>query len=600
MRLSVPDALRAALAAVEGGRQALAHRLLASVQAPLLSPAAPEDTVVAAALINWSARRFDAAFALLDALETRAAPPSAETRRLHAGLAGRLGWTQHQRSLLARAAEDDPEARQTLVDLLTQGRTWEDALAAGAAGMHRAELLLQLGRLDEARALEATLDDTSARRGRLRAALGMHRAALELLPSHERPLARFRAGDLDPTRSDWIGAASAHLLGHEDALARLEAAVEAGALPEAQLWRAEARFQAGDEDGALADIDAVVPRIGGFSLPASLLRQVIEHRRSERAGKHLANSVRGLIATLEPGLVALGFEPERLRADLGRAEGAEAVLRELWETLGSDRAPQGPRSARFDARRCLETIALFPGDEVLRRFDALVAATPDDPMAVVHRGELRFWLGDAQGARRDFAESLRVRQGTRWGFIGQIGVYGLGGDLAMAREMARQEVAVLDSVGPSTHVYLGEALLEAGELDEAAERLDFAIDLHPTRLGAQVSRAVIAARRGEREVLLRHVLGLRKVAAPMLACACDDAGVSQQAVWPDGTELGSDAVLGAVLGRARVAMRGNRSSSCLTWYGSDGTMRLTPKPSPGSGDPTRSGEELEKARARLL
>lgn len=608
----------------------------------------PPAEQIAAGLIAFDARRYDDALAWLDAAGRLQDPLATGALTQAASLAEQLGWNHRAIAFLRRRQELQPDhvgTRQRLADLFAQTRNWEDAvdvLDSGPIGprgaLLRADLLVRLAD-PRARAAVGSLEAAPLQRAALFGRLGAHEDALEALGDADgsaRALCLLRSGRFDEARAVAAaldGAVPAMVQGASllaggpplfaegeaaAALTLLDAAVEADPnLGEALLWRAEARLRLGDEAGALADIDSGVLLSGGYVLGARLLRYLLEVRAARRptVGGLLKKALEpfaplipsrggrrinaGILEELGPGLRAVGFDRAALDR-LASRDGVEGVVPAVIARLGGDRTPSGPPSPRARARRCLELIRSLPPEAVLERFATVNAELGPSSMGLVHQGELRLWMGDWDGALADFRGCLGLNRHTRWGWIGQLGTQSLGGDPEEALRVGAKGVEVMGGYGPSHYVYRAEALRRLGRLDEARADLEHAVEINPTRLGAWVTLALLTAEQGDDArfgAVIEHVVPR---AAGLLARAAEELGVDLGVLWPDPGGHREHGALRPVLARAHAMMRGNRSSSCLTWFTGDGELRLTHRPRDGDNDVSLIGSATRRTRAARL
>lgn len=551
--------------------------------------------------------------------------------RLRAELLGVLGWNHEARDALERWLAEEPTskaARRRLVDLLGRARAWEDAAefvaAPGVLPLRRAAVLRELGQFDAARTellalARPGMDDAQRRRlADLLARTGAGDAAREVLEtatSAEACADRSRlwlfAGRTVEARRDAERALDAGATGEAAARARVTlgastlldgtsrltleqpdhqaAAAARDALDavlaehpthgEARLWRAHAHAVLGDHAAVLADVDAGLPAVGGFDLGGALLRHLVEQRAAEPTDHRIE-----ALEEVREGLHRLGFSREELAAARTLAQ-LEGIFGEAFARLGGNRSgfgtrreadgtlrPLGPTvSPRSDARRTLELIRVCPPERVLERFDEVQARWPESSMGVVHRGEVLLWMGRYDEAAEAFEESLRINRHTRWGWIGQLANDSLRGDPERALRLGEEGVRVMGGYGPSHFVYRAEACWRLGRRAEA--RADFveALRIGPSRMGARLALALLAAEEGDTATVQRELPALRRACPGMLAAAVEERGLPPGLLW-DGEPTAS--TVEPVLRTAYEWMRGNRSSSCHTWVAPGGQVRM--------------------------
>lgn len=576
-----------------------------------------------AALDEWGEQApFDALvarFAAHDevgALRVLAGRADRLSRRVHVDLAQRLGLEPEAQRLLdgLLAEGEDADLLRRAALPRERARAW-----ASAAGLlrrlvqhapttaHRAALarcLTRLGHSEEATEVwQGLLEDAprEASEGLLEA--GAFDAFGQAHATARARLALYR-GQLEEARrlapDDPLIAGAADLLAGRDGRASLARAVqEEPSSAEAHTWWGRALLQQGEVAAGRAALDRALSLAGTFHFPALLLR---------------------LTSEMEEDLAALRRDggPDRVREGGARQIGSEvsAALAELWgrdplldagdlaevvdwlrrsvACLAGNLGPHATfvrdgglvrlstrESPREASRRALELIRVLAPEVTLAALDAVAERYPRSESPVVHRGELRLWLGDYDGAAADFERALGLQRGTRWAYIGLGAARMLQGDLDEALRVQHEGVAVMGSAIGSVFIYRGEALLRAGRLQEAERDLVEAERRMPTRLSAWIDLAILDHRRGQwaaRDARLRKLMEH----APALV---GDAG---------GRHLyaGSRRDVLGVLERARAALRGNRSSSCQTYFSPEGTLRLVGRP--------RLPEPRRVRRAELL
>ena len=148
------------------------------------------------------------------------------------------------------------------------------------------------------------------------------------------------------------------------------------------------------------------------------------------------------------------------------------------------------------------------------------------------------------------------------------------------------------TTGPSLFVYRGEANRRLGRIPEALADLERSCSETPSRLGAWLNLALACGDAGmdaRRAEVMDRILAQ---APGLLSDAAAAAGVDVFDPETRGRE-GERAVLLTAL----EMMRGNRSSTCITYIPRPGILRLVPKyPSRGPGPHDR--DEVDIARAR--
>lgn len=196
-------------------------------------------------------------------------------------------------------------------------------------------------------------------------------------------------------------------------------------------------------------------------------------------------------------------------------------------------------------------------DAVRVEFDRLVAQHPNDPTVFTYRGEFQIWMGDYAGATADFETALALDKETTWAWIGMAAAQMGTGQLHRALDTLAEGIVTVKYEGPTVFVYRGETRRLLGELDAAAADLKQATDDKPQRLSAWINRALVAEAQGND--------------APT-AVLSEAIAATNPGFWHDVRqhEAGAERPLEACL----ALMRGNRSSTVLTYRTATGTVRL--------------------------
>jgi tetratricopeptide (TPR) repeat protein len=424
----------------------------------------------------------------------------------------------------------------------------EAILASGADDPWRGLMLLRVGAVAEARAL------------------GGVSAATVALWSRDYEVARGLLGATEGPEADRVRAALAVATDAPDAAQALQRAM-AGA-PDVDLgtlfaWRAAWRLQHGDPEGCVDDARSAraVSRLGH---PAARALQV--RGMAARAAATLHVKVWKDVADVMPPGSPAPADPAS-RADVDAA--AAAVLRAFggnlspWPTVLVDGQPvpfQAVVDPRDAAANLAGSFALAAPEVLLSRLEALAHTCPASPYPWSYRGELLLWLGRYEDAARALDRAIALREDTVWAWIGRGAADLLQGD--PDRALARWDEGVRACrgfEGPTLAAYRGEAWWRKGELDRARASLDAAIARHPSRLGAFVVRAIVAAAQGDPTIADTLAARLR-VTLPGLAVDADaQAPTSDSAAW---------------LTACLHLMRGNRSSSTATWVTDTGGLRV--------------------------
>jgi tetratricopeptide (TPR) repeat protein len=273
--------------------------------------------------------------------------------------------------------------------------------------------------------------------------------------------------------------------------------------------------------------------------------------------------------------------------------------------------------ARFESRRALETIRVCETAEALAELDAVGQRHPTSGLPLAHKGELLLWLGKLDEARAALEGAAAITLRTRWAYIGLTAVDVLMGDPARAIETCRRGVAIMNHTeGPAVYVIRGEALRRLGQLDEAERDLVRACALHPSRLSAWLNLGLLRVAQGDVgravdvfERLKEHAPGLLGDAAREEGIRVYDDEPPVLNLEPPGLNLveignleppGLNLVeIGRLLGRMLEMLRGNRSSTCITYVSKSGQIRLVPGANAGAPLHARDREDLASTRRVL-
>lgn len=170
---------------------------------------------------------------------------------------------------------------------------------------------------------------------------------------------------------------------------------------------------------------------------------------------------------------------------------------------------------------------------------------------------------------------------TFWAWVGRGAVQLLRGDPHQALATFEELVRQTKRVGPTLFVYRGEARRLVGDHAGAIEDLERSRADRENRIGAWVNLGLARAAQRDHAELRSVVRHLRSAAHAFFADAAREVGLAPA--------MGHDAPiedLVAVLSRMLVMARGNRSSSCLTYFTGGNELRFVAR------DWLDDGEEL--------
>lgn len=341
----------------------------------------------------------------------------------------------------------------------------------------------------------------------------------------------------------------------------------------ARHWRAEALRRMGRLPEALEEIDLAVAHSERYFVTGEATRLLAAFQ--QLAHEAVASLSPEVYAELVEALAPLAGEADREML-AGSQTAVARYLESAIAALGGNRSNLPTRvehgrlvpipvrrNARAASRRLQESIRAHDVDEVLAGFDALIAEYGERPTIHCHRGELQLWLGRWDDAERSFTRALAIDHKTRWAWIGLAAARLGAGDLTGAGRAFRDGAAAAYPPGRTTYVYRGELAFLRGDLDAAVEDLGRSLRMNPERLSAELLLARVESARGDRESCAARVARAAET-APALFRDVAAAGAGSD---PDE--------------RARVAlamMRGNRSSSFVTYFTAAGKLRFVPPP----------------------
>lgn len=332
---------------------------------------------------------------------------------------------------------------------------------------------------------------------------------------------------------------------------------------EQEVLRAEALYTRGAFDEALAAADRAIGLARAPLIPALALQHLCRIAVGRFRGGWPA------FGELGPALVAV-FPELSIEEILNDVPATERVLRQLLVELrnrtttptivrdGVVVALRLDDGARFASRRALQRIVGDDDDEVLAALSDAMVRYPHSQLPRAHRGELRSWLGDYRGARDDLESVIRQEPRTRWPYIGMTAVEMLDGNPQAALDVCALGIKVMGGEGPAVYVHRGEANRRLGRFADAEADLSRARELHPRRLSAAINLALL------------H-LATARASTSLVGDVTESApGLISDAEAQTGLTIDDHPI--EVLERALAMMRGNRSSSCITYH-HDGHLR---------------------------
>lgn len=433
------------------------------------------------------------------------------------------------------------------------------------------DVLLSAGAFSKA-PLEALGDAGRTERVELALARGDTETALGLASALPPAVARRTWGAVAMLRGD-VPAAVAHLeralsLDPEDYVSLT--------------WRAEAALRAGDAVTADACLDRATMRAPSYFFAARLLRYLVADAGrddpDEHVGAHRLEEFRGPLLEIVPEAESALREgaPEGIAAAIERAlarmHGNRTVRATYVDEAGDLRLVRERTGVRFASRTALQWIRTLPAETTVAALDAVVDRYPGASLPVCHRGELQLWLGNLEAAERDLWRAVELHRWTRWAYIGLSGIELTRGRPRNALMASAHGVEVMGgTTGPAVFVYRGEAHLRLGALDAARADLEQAVRLTPTRVGAWVGLALTYDRLGEADRFEAAWQRLVLTAPGLLSTGAAARGI---AIFVDPGTTVSRASRCEVLEACLIALRGNRSTSCATYFDPRGRLRF--------------------------
>ncbi len=539
------------------------RRALEHAEAALkLAPGSARMWMEAAGLHAALDRRQDAIEALVRALGLMPAQQELEFRRQAARVAIEAGAFEIATASLGRVIELDPNAAEPHVEL--------------------AEIAIWQG--DDELARRHT-DDALARDAACAAAIRMQGALL------------VRAGS------------------YAEAISSLQRAIEIDPREyQAHAWLAEAQLRSGNHEAAHAALHHASMNAEGFLAVAWLLRFLIVAAENPRDPEPVppwrTEEIAETLLELCGEQAQACLQSRKLSDCVAAVEAALAALRGN-RSIHPTHVVDGKlvrlharTGCRHESRWALQLLRVASGEACLAAFDEIVARYPGSSLTLCHRGELRLWLGDLEGGKRDLEQAIELVRGTRWAWIGLSTLGLLSGDHQQTLDINAEGIRVMNGTeGPAVYVYRGEAKRKLGLLDEAITELEAALRWHPSRASATINLALAYAATGrwsEFDPLWRRLRD--EQASGLLSDAAHELGV---VIWGDADENGDwqpeREVQIAVLERALAMMGGNRSSGLLTYHTADGKLRFVQLwPHAGHAPHDRDHEHLERAKQMLL
>jgi tetratricopeptide (TPR) repeat protein len=372
------------------------------------------------------------------------------------------------------------------------------------------------------------------------------------------------------------------------------------------IWRAEAAYRLGDDATAHELLSQATMKADGHLFVAWMLRLLVVAREggSDELRPRHVEEFREAVLEIVPGADEAfasgrrGPVVEILEHALGRMRGNRTTTATFVDDGENLRRVRARGGVRFASRHALQLIRVLPPEQVVEALDAVVAHHPTASLPICHRGELHLWLGDLARAQADLEAALSLDPFTRWAYIGLTGIDLMRGDPEAALRTCAHGVHMMnDTEGPAVYVYRGEAYRRLGRFEEARTDLEKAVALTPTRIGAWVDLALLYAQLDEGAAFEGVWAHLERAAPGLLGDAGREVGVTP---WIRDDAMASREERQRVLEHALVMMRGNRSTSCATYFTREGALRFVqPHAEPIPDVHGRDDRILDRAQSLL-
>lgn len=460
------------------------------------------DVTVAAADLLDGLERPDAAIELLQEVSQQFPSPQVD-EALARQLIAADRFEEAEALVLAHGEETGtPQSWRLVAAVRQQAGNYEGALEAMDRAIEasaafdeellfvRADLLLGLGRLDEAEALLASFEEPLYRsivEGRLAEESGDYERALELLGN--------AVGQWPNNHGLRVHAAIAAMGVGDLERAKIELLETTRAAPketDAALWLARVHLALGEYTLAAQRANRHI-RERGVATPEAHLLLVRVHEASGRRER-----IPVVLDDLEERRDGV-FRPDALaaRADVTRRyQGPQEALEVLDSELAEKPLDLGAPASEpvlTEWVQCL--VALGRADEGQRRVDALVAAAPDQPHLVVLAARLSWIRGDREATEAGYARALELSPGMPAALAGQALILHRTGEADAA--IAKMDEA---SQGAAYTEYAYKAAvmaLEAGDREGAERRYEEVLRLRPDHPAAANDLASLLAEREE-------------------------------------------------------------------------------------------------------
>ncbi len=374
----------------------------------------------------------------------------------------------------------------------------------------------------------------------------------------------------------------------EAALELLSRAIALGGGEELVLHRTRALVHLGRLDEANRAFDGLIEG-------ESFARRVVHSLVAVRRGQHWPSYGEWLRGVRASETYMNGFFANELPAAAGidaldRASSPEALasllerlLDRMAGNLGgsptvTETTPGGgrrfvplllPPTTRVQAVEALMSLRHLGPSGAERALAEVQERNPRSVHARCYMGELYLWLGRYPEAMREFILA-RCLAPARWADIGMLAVFIFRGHLRLARLAASYAESHHPFIpGGTLPVYRGVLRRRLGDLDGAITDLHASLEAKPGRIGARMELVLALRAAGRRTEVMPHAEILLRDATPVLLDAARALGYSGA---PDSNR--EILLRDEVFEEALRSMRGNRSSSLVSWFDCSGQMRV--------------------------
>jgi coproporphyrinogen III oxidase-like Fe-S oxidoreductase len=362
----------------------------------------------------------------------------------------------------------------------------------------------------------------------------------------------------------WLGAL-------DEARADLEQAEDH---PETSLWRGELERRAGHPDAAETLIAEGIRKSEGYAVGGHLSRQLTVLEQRTGSGTPDRDAYAELLLLLEPIWRTPNTETPSTAGDvtavLSRCLDAMAgnrTTRPSYVDAGGRLRPlanangQRPLHTRFAARAIQDLLRIHDAEDVIGRLSDLAAEHSDAPIVFCHVGEVELWLGRYDDALKSFGRAIDMSPLVRWAYVGLCAAEMGRGDHPAALDWCAKGEQAFPPPGRTMFAYRGEVHRLMGAHDLALQDTQHMLSLTPRRLSSWINMALLS---DDDETQRATLVRIERRAPGLVADALAEH------------ELGGEQTLGTLFQHMLGMMRGNRSSTFVTYFTAAGELRFVP------------------------